>query len=276
MNLHEAGLIRRYLLGQLLPDDQAEIEQRLLTDSDFLQEIVIGEEELIDEYVSHQLTNSEVQAFESHFLATEERKQQLRFGRCFAKYLDESTETAVDEAFNETAAIASSDSAVDSAKADRGTKRRSFSFFPALNPALSYGLAAVILLAVVGIALRNRIAPSDTQGSLLAVTLAPGLTREGGETKRVKLLNDTGRVEIRVIIPTADYKVYRTRLLTDGRSELWASEDLTPVEESGTRVVTSTIPAGLLAPGDYRMTLSGRANNGAFEDVATYPFRVTR
>lgn len=281
MNLdpYYAGLIRRYLLGQLLPDEQTEIEQRLLSDSDFFQEIVIGEEELIDDYVTHQLTDSEIQAFDTHFLVTDERRKQLRFASRLAEYLDESNETEVDEAVSESPTGPSSTSFVEP-----GRKRSFFSFFPTLSPALSYSFAAVMLLAFVGImwlAEMNKTTPSGEPGSLLAVTLTPGLTRDGGETTRVKLLNETGRIEFRVILPTAEYQTYRTRLITDSKSELWASDDLTPVKESGTQstavqVVVSTVPARLLTPGDYRIALSGRANNGVFEDVASYPFRVVR
>ncbi len=299
MDPHEPQLIRRYLLGQLLSDERAQVEQRFLSDSDFFQEILIGEEDLVDDYIGHQLSDTEIQAFESNFLVTPERRKQLRFAERLAKYLGETDETEVDEPFSEASAKPSTDSDLDQGKVDSGKadpekidpgkKQSFFSFFPALSPALSYALAAVILVAVVGIAwlaLRNKTTPSGRSGTILAVTLGPGLTRDGGEITRIKPTAETESVEIRLIIPAINHQIYRTRLLADDRSELWASGDLTPVEEpgntttapvtNGTRVVVSTIPARLLAPGDYRIALTARTANGAFEDLAIYPFRVLR
>jgi len=286
---HETQLIRRYLLGQLSSDERAQVEQRLLAESDFFQEVLIGEEELVDDYVGHQLSATEIQGFESNFLVTAERRKQLHFARRLAKYLSETNETEVDEPVSESSDKPSRDSAGYSGKADPEKKRNFFSFFPALSPALSYALATVILVAVVGVtwlAVRDKTTPGGRAGTTLAVTLTPGLTRDSGEIARIKPTNETAQVEIRLIIPTTGYKVYRSRLLADDRSEVWASGDLTPVEDSatstttpatsGTRLVISTIPAQLLVPGDYRMALTGRATDGTFEDVTTYPFRVTR
>lgn len=272
MNPHESQLVRRYLLGQLLPDEQSQIEQRLLSEGEFFQEILIGEEDLIDDYVGSELSDSEIKAFESHFLLTAERQKQLRFARGLAKYFSETSETAADESVSELSIQSAGETSVH-----RKKKQNFFSFLPTLSPALSYSLAAVILVAVVGVAwlaLRDKSTPNGPS-SFVAVTLAPGLTRDGGEIKRIKP-SSNDQVVISLIVPETGYEVYRSRLLADDRSEVWTSDDLKSVQEAGTPVVVSTIPAGLLAPGDYRVVLSGRGINGPLEDVATYFFRVTR
>lgn len=284
MNLdpHEVGLVRQYLLGLLPEEDRRPIEERLLADGDFFEEILISEEELIDDYVSHQLSESEVQAFETNFLVIPERRKQLRFARRLAKYVGEDSEAA-EEVGKEVSTEPSSAPTKDSSQ-----KRNFFSFFPSLSPALSYSLAAVILLAFVGISwlvVTNSL-DSPRPGKTLAITLSPGLTRDGGVTDRVNLSPDIEQVAIGIVIPKPGYQVYRTRLLADDKSQLWVSGDLTATEDAGastttpattgTRVVVSTIPARLLVPGDYRITLSGRANDGSFEELATNSFRVPR
>jgi len=267
----QASQLRRYLLGQLLADEQAQIEQRLLADGDFFLEVSISEEELIDDYLDRELSDLEIKAFESHFLVTAERRKQLRFARRLATYLTETEDVAEFEAVSESSAHAARDAAAAPKK-----KQNFFSFFPALSPALSYSLAAVILVAVVGVAwlaFRDRSTPSGRPGSFVAVTLAPGLTRDGGEIKRIKPTSND-QVVMRLIVPTKNYPVYRTRLLADDNSEVWASGDLAAVEESDANVVIATIPPGLLTAGDYRAVLSGRAPNGSLDDVATYSLRV--
>lgn len=274
MNLDTKELesIRKYLLGQSPDGERTQIEQRLLSETDYFDEVLIGEEELIDEFVANQLSESARQAFENNFLVTAEREKSLRFARRWKKYVGEVSGTVKQEASS------SDDQPYDSVNLP--TKRRPFfSFFPLQNPILSYSLAAVILLAVVGVswvAVKNWRTSETSPGKVLAVTLAPGLTRDGGDTPRIKLSPGIGSVEMRLTLPKTDYRVYRSELLADDRSQVWASGDLTALNDSGISFVTTSIPARLLTPGDYRIAVSGRSNDGTFEDIATYSFRVLR
>ena len=270
MNPHESQLLRRYLLGQLLADEQAQVEQRLLADGDFFLDLSIGEEELIDDYIDRELSDLEIKAFESHFLITAERQKQLRFARRLATYLNETDEAKDAAAVSESSALRARDATAVPKK-----KQNFFSSFSTLGPALSYSLAAVILVAVLGVAwfaFRDKTIPG---GSFVAVTLTPGLTRDGGELKRITP-SSNDQVVLRLIAPMKGYYVYRTRLLADDNSEVWASDDLKSVEESGDSFVIATVPAGLLTRGDYRVILSGRSINGPLNDIATYSFRVLR
>ncbi len=283
MNLdpHEVEIIRQYLLGLLPEEDRTPIEERLLVDGDFFEEIVIGEEELIDDYVAHQLTESEIQAFETNFLVTPERRRHLRFGQRLAESVGKGYEAA-ELVGNEVSTTPSS-----AATIVHNQKRPLFAFLPSLSPALSYSLAAVILLSVVSwLLVTNRLSQNSQPGKTLAITLGPGLTRDGGETNRINLSSDIDQVAIGLRISKPGYQIYRTRLLADDKSQLWESGDLTAVEEPATstmapastrtQVVVSTIPANLIVPGDYRIALSGRASDGSFEELATYSFRVPR
>jgi CHAT domain-containing protein/Tfp pilus assembly protein PilF len=80
--------IRAYLLGVLGSESQRQkVEERLLTNEDFFQELEIAEDELIDQYVSDTLTSSERQNFESHFLLSTEHQRKLGFARALRKYV---------------------------------------------------------------------------------------------------------------------------------------------------------------------------------------------
>jgi tetratricopeptide (TPR) repeat protein len=81
--------IRRYLLGNLPEAEQEEIEKDLLTSSDRLEELLVIEDELIDDYLSGELTADDRTAFETYFLATPQRHDQLRFGRAFQNILSQ-------------------------------------------------------------------------------------------------------------------------------------------------------------------------------------------
>src|ERR1051325_3474947 len=90
MTLHSTDqtIIKQYLLGELSDDAQRQqVEQRLLTDDDFFQELEISEDELIDQYLAGTLTPAERRNFESHFLAAPERRRKLGFARALSKYV---------------------------------------------------------------------------------------------------------------------------------------------------------------------------------------------
>lgn len=77
--------LRQYLLGQVAGDQQEITEKRLLTDDEFFEELEIAEDELIDEYLSNELSSEQRQRFEQFFLISPERQDQLKFARALAQ-----------------------------------------------------------------------------------------------------------------------------------------------------------------------------------------------
>ena len=83
--------LRAYLLGTLDEDHKTQFEERILTEPDVYEELLLVEEELIDQYLAGDLSAIEQQQFESHFLITAERQKNLRFGKLLQKYADSQT-----------------------------------------------------------------------------------------------------------------------------------------------------------------------------------------
>jgi hypothetical protein len=83
--------MRRYLLGQLPPEEQGEIEERLFLDGEYFQQLRMVEDELIDDYVYEELLADERERFDSYFLATFEKHESLRIARALKKYTSENT-----------------------------------------------------------------------------------------------------------------------------------------------------------------------------------------
>ncbi len=82
----DQSAIRRYLLGQLSDAEQQEVEHRLLTDDEFFEELEIVEDELIDDYLESRLSADERLRFESYFLASPERQEQLASAKALKRY----------------------------------------------------------------------------------------------------------------------------------------------------------------------------------------------
>jgi len=86
--------IRRYLLGELSEQEQFEIEDRAFEDQKVLQEILTVEQDLIDDYVSGDIPEEKRQGFETHFLASAERRKKVAFAKALAAVVNESPPTA--------------------------------------------------------------------------------------------------------------------------------------------------------------------------------------
>lgn len=83
--IEDASVIRRYLLGQLNEEQQAEIEARLFADDTYFGQVELEEDTLIDAYLNSELSNEEVRQFESHFLTTPGRRHALDFSTTIRK-----------------------------------------------------------------------------------------------------------------------------------------------------------------------------------------------
>jgi tetratricopeptide (TPR) repeat protein len=96
LNFKDQNTIRRYLLGEVTEEDELRlIEERLLTDDEYFEEIAVTEDELIDQYVSGSLGPGEQEKIESHFLATVERRRKLRFAQALRKYVSAAGAAAI-------------------------------------------------------------------------------------------------------------------------------------------------------------------------------------
>ncbi len=79
--------LRRYLLGETADEERNMIEQRLLTDQDYFNELLKIEEELIDEYTRGELKGAERKKFELLFAHDPERRENIEFAKAFNRYL---------------------------------------------------------------------------------------------------------------------------------------------------------------------------------------------
>ncbi len=77
--------MRQYLLGRLAEADTEKVELRLLTDSDYANELDIIERELIDQYVEETLSTEERTQFEQFFLKAPERRDKLAFAEALSR-----------------------------------------------------------------------------------------------------------------------------------------------------------------------------------------------
>jgi hypothetical protein len=129
-------LIAQYLLGELPEQQQVEIEDRAFSDQQFMASITSVENDLIDEYVRRDMSESDRRRFESRFLASESRRKRVEFARALAHLLEE---TRVTE--RETRKVGATRSSWRDALA---------AFFDGLNPVGKIALTAATLVILLG------------------------------------------------------------------------------------------------------------------------------
>jgi hypothetical protein len=255
----------------LAPEDSPALEEELLFNSDSYEELSIVEDELVDEYLHDELSPSDRQSFESHFLLAPEHQEKLRFARALQKRV------AAEEALPVQEDSQQAGYAAVRVPQTPEKKRPLFSFLPFQRPAVSYAFATAILLVVVGVfwtAWRNSGKPTSP-GNVFAVTLTPGLTRGDSEAPN-RILIPAAADTLRLQLPLAEnrYQSYEAVLLDADDRTLTTKDQLKVGSVNGQTVVVFDVAANLIPPGDYRVKLSGNAVSGVPESVASYSLRI--
>lgn len=269
--------IKDYLLGQLSEQERQQVEERLLTDDAFFEEISIAENELIDRYLNGSLAPQEVERFREHFLVTPEQRRNLQFAKVFRRYVSENQ--------------GASDAPQDLPR--RRSARWVPTFFsgghrPWAVPALVMVLALVLISVVWALlaggrggdsALAQEVARLNEQGTQppqasVSLILNARRTRESGEVPRLTS-SGSGVVQLRFVVARDEYEDYSASLMPVGGRTIVTVNQLRRISIEERDVVALNLPAGLLKRGDYEVELSGATPGVRPEAVGVYFFRVT-
>lgn len=255
----------RYLLGQASQEEQAEIEERYLTDPDFLHEVQAVERDLIDRYVHGEIRDPQ---FETHFLASPARRQKLEFARALQHSLAHAP-------------------AADQKSPARWNLRL---------PALLYVTAAIVILAGGSFLMMNRqdpgptntvirtpepvqpVAPQPSPATPIQVAtfvLTSTLTRNSDETPRLTI-ESASQVNLELYSEPTDYSRFRALLRTTEGEEVVAKDRLQLQSTASGKAVILSFPASRLISRDYIVKLYGVASSNEAEEIASYYFRVEK
>ena len=308
-------LVARYLLGDLPEEQQVEIEDRAFADQEYLALIRAVENDLIDEYVRRELSETDRRKFESRFLVSAERRKRVEFARALAR---------VPVALERT---------VVSQPAQWTWRDSLYAFFVGLNPAVKFAMVGVMLFFFSGgvwllgetMRLRNQLAQLQSQNQtrqnelqqqvaelnaqltqekqqreqsdeslrqlsetgdettpaprpvIASLTLLPGLSRGGSEKSSLVLAADARLVRLQIgIDPDEPYKTFAVELRTSAGRHVWTRENLTARTRGKARSITLTLPATAVKPGDYELRLTTRDEGGASQDIGFYYFNVKK
>ena len=129
--------IARYLLGDLTEEQQIEIEDRAFADKEYLALITAVENDLIDEYVKRELSDTDQRKFEGRFLASAERRKRVEFAKALARVPVAASALAPERT-------------VVSEPARWSWRDSLYAFISGLNPAAKFAVVAAMLVLLVG------------------------------------------------------------------------------------------------------------------------------
>ncbi len=267
--------LQNYLLGSLEADHRAVLEESILCDAKVYEELLVIEEDLIDRYLANELSPSERQQFDTHFLVTAERQKNLHFGRLLSRYLaSEPVLVPADEV-----PVARQTEIPAPAK-----KILPFAALPISRGAgLAVSAAVVASIAIIVLAcwVSTRKAAQNTvlgdSSELVKVSLTPGSQRsEGGATQRVSLPPKAVKVRLELQVANSNFQNYKSELFRE-KDSLQTSEELkAETNPEKQHIIPWTIAGAVLSPGDYKVKLSGVLNSGQDEFIDSYSFHVTK
>jgi methionine-rich copper-binding protein CopC len=223
------------------------LEQEIVGNEGLLEEILIVEEDLADEYVAGTLNQEERADFERHFLATPERRQNVRFAQALNRYV-------TTEANREFAG------AVSQSWATHTWVRR------------AAGVVAIIAVAVAALWFLLPRSQTPKTFAALTLTISSSSREAGAESTRVPFpLNaDALKISLRLPSPPPPAVRYRAELLNDNGG----SKSLEPATQDSQSVVV-VIPGAEISRGRYAINLFAIQADGTAQRISgSYYFTV--
>jgi anti-sigma-K factor RskA len=296
---NELSLIRKYLLGRLEGEEREQLEERVLSDAEFRNKVLMVEEDLIEDHAEGALDEVERQKFRQMFYANPQRRIEVQVVEGLKQHAATNWWTRLF-----TNIWRPRDAATVS-----GNWLDSLWDFRKAAIAFTLVVAVIVALLIVYRSLR----PEQMPGSLtqeqqrrdlidreisrlndpasresqqrvaVATTLSPGLSR-GDETPTVEfptvaLDRGTELAQLTLLLkPSAqEYPSFQAALNRVGAPESY-KVDLKPVVLSGVSTLVLTLPLRALDDGDYRVQLSGHTAGGQTEMLPDhyYYFRLVR
>ena len=118
-------------------------------------------------------------------------------------------------------------------------------------------------------------ASREVESQVASLVLEPGLTRGGGQLKRLALPEGTRSVRLSLPLREPAKGKLHESLLTVERKRIWSGVSDASRSQTNGSVLSIEIPASLLPPNDYLVEVSRESPQGS-EVLESYVFRVTR
>lgn len=299
--------LNKFLLGELSESERAALEDRVLSDDDFFEQLLVVEDDLIDAYVRNELPARERKLFEARFQAGPQNLERLEFAKTLRRSFGErpgSTrsnaeagswwQTLVND-LRGNRSLAWATAVVLVAVALGGIwifinrsqlerpNEQALNQQPPTDPspvvqqsdnanASGQGSTTPSPLPVPSPSL-DKTSRESNKPVVATFLLTPGILRDAGSSRDLVVPPGTTHVSFQLPLEQGSgdgFRKYHLSLsLADGR-KIWSGV----VKPIGDRTFELTLPVRHFQRGDYVIELKGATATGDFESVAEYSFRI--
>lgn len=272
----ERLLIRQYLLGELDEHEREQLEQRVITNPAYKEQVLIAEEELLEEFVNGTLSPRELASF-TRMYSSPAQQRKVKIAQALNTY-------------------AAEHSPVVQPLGHRSWTRSLIDLFSIRNRFHQFSLAALILVLVVGgsillywliahvwradyYALLELNQPTSEilqpDNSVVTVSLPPLVFRGTGEASNITVTKETQTVQLRLPDPSGGTASYEAILKNSENAEVFRLEDLRARQIDRHSVLVLQIPIRMLKPQNYVLEISEKRADGTYGPPNSYPVHVT-
>jgi hypothetical protein len=272
----EQYLIRKYLLGELNEYEREQLEQRVITNPDYKEEVLITEEELLEEFVNGTLSAPEFESFTRMYSSSPGQRRKINIAQALNKYASEHS------------------TVVQPTPSHKRWAKSLIELFRTKNRFHQLSLAVVTMLAVGGAILVYWLISHERKAnyeallklnqpgsvilqpdsSVVSVSLPPLLFRGTGEPRNVTITNQTETVQLLLPDPSGGTRLIRAILKDSNAAEVLRLEDLRARQIDQNLMLVLQIPARMLTPQNYQLEISEKKPDGNYEIPATYPIHL--
>lgn len=247
----EASLARRFLLGQLPPNEAEQFETRLLEDAEVFEMAQAIEDDLVDDYVRGRLSGEERAVLAARFA---NRPDRIRFAEALARRTSWQMPARRILTWAAAAAIL--------LVAGGALWWRQVNAIPGIQ---------VPVRASRQTTTSPPPAPARQVEHASVFTIVLATTRDAKPSSPVELDPGTTRVELAIRIHPADlYPSYDVMLSHTDGTAVWSGRASAPTMNE----IRVTIPASAFALGDYQVAVAGLDSRGSREDLGEQTLTV--
>ena len=118
---------------------------------------------------------------------------------------------------------------------------------------------------------------SESPPPVVTLALLAGIPRGESKKPKLKLQPATQWARLQIEIdPADDYKAFRAELHDRAGTLVWSRANLSARVHGAAKSVSMIVPANVLQPGQYELSLRGLASANKLEDVGFYYFDVVK
>jgi hypothetical protein len=260
----------RFLLGGLPEDERRSLELDFLRNDEAFADLLAREDELRFAYAAGTLDREERALFETRYLRSAEDREQLAFAKALLNRAETNARPAAASPWGGRSVVLALAAAMLVFALGSGWL---FVQVRRLERDLDATRASIAQMtpAAETARLRDELSRERARRPLLALVLAPGVTRSSATVSRLSLEDVGAGLRLDLSLPPgAPSTSYAITIKDADGKDVWTMRNLSAI---GGQVRTSVPPATLF-PADYEIVLHGIDATGRSEDLASYYLSV--